>query len=356
MSLHIKKNLKSLRKNIAKKILDKRNRRSNIFDISKVKSILFFRNDDKIGDMVVSTLIFREIKKYYPNIKIIVLCGKNNAEILKYNKNVDSIYITSGNFLKDLPIYISLRKQHISLGIDFYTFKHCFIPLLILRIVNVSTLIGFYKSLYNIYDLSINRDFFNEHISKRYKYVLRMLKIDNPSLDYDIFTSNKEDNTAIELLKKSNSKYNIVLNPLAASKHRSFSFDKLQSLVCLLEKQIDCSVFVINYKNNNSLFALKNKKVFICQIDSVLENASLIKYADIVITPDTSIVHIASAFNKKTVALYLDYSKVSEKINVIWAPNNKNAISISLDVKYGLKNDIKNISNLCILSAVKKLL
>ncbi|MDR2395709.1 MAG: glycosyltransferase family 9 protein [Endomicrobium sp.] len=356
MSFYIKRKLKSMRKSIAKKFLDKKNRRSNIFDIGKVKSILFFRNDDKIGDMVVSTLIFREIKKYYPNIKIIVLCGKNNAEILKYNRNVDEIYTTRDSFLKDLSIYVSLRKQRISLGIDFYTFGHCFISLLILRIVNVSTLVGFYKDSYNIYDLSINKDFFNEHISKRYEHVLKILGIDNPNLDYDIFTSSKEDSIAIELLKKSNSKYNIVLNPFAASKHRSFSFDKLQSLVSILEKQINCSVFIINYKNNNNLLTLKNDKTFICRVDSVLKSASLIKYADAVITPDTSIVHIAAAFNKKTVAFYLDYSKVSEKINVIWAPNNKNAISISVDAKDGLKSDIKNISNLCILDAVKKLL
>jgi ADP-heptose:LPS heptosyltransferase len=355
MSWYIKKKLKSLRKNIAKKILDKKNRKFNIFDVDDIKSILFFRNDDKIGDMVVSTLIFREIKKYYPDVKIIVLCGKNNAKILKYNKNVDSVYVTSGNFFKDLPIYIKLRKQHISLGIDFYTFGLYFIPLLILRIIAVNTLIGFYKSLYNIYDISIDKDFFNEHISKRYKYVLNMLKINKPNLSYDVFTSNKEDSIAIKLLEKSNSKYNIVLNPFAASKHRSFSFSKLQSLISLLEKQFNCSIFVIGHKNNK-LYSLENDRTFICLFDDILESASLVKYSDIIITPDTSIVHIASAFNKKTVALYLDYSKVSEKINIIWAPNNKNAISVSSDTRNGLKDDVENISDVDIISAVEKLL
>jgi ADP-heptose:LPS heptosyltransferase len=353
MRRYIKQQIKSLRKNIAKKILDKKNRKSNVFDIKKVKSILFFRNDDKIGDMVVSTLIFREIKKHYPDIKIIVLCGKNNVEILKYNKNVDLTYIISNNFLKDLPVYINLRRQHIFLGIDFYTFGICFTRLLILRIVSVNILIGFYKKLYNIYDLSINKDFFNEHITKRYEYILKIFKIDNPNLSYDVFTGDVEDSTAKKLLKNSTSKYNIVLNPFAASKHRSFSFNKMQSLISILKEKFDCSVFVIsNKKNRDKLLALKNNKTFIYSFNSILSSASLIKYSDIVITPDTSIVHIASAFNKKTVALYLDYSKVSEKINVIWGPNNKNAVSISL--KSG--KDIENISNRDILNAVRKLL
>ncbi|MDR1418016.1 MAG: hypothetical protein LBI80_02510 [Endomicrobium sp.] len=359
MIRYVKQQIKSLRKNIAKKILDKKYRKSNIFDFDakNIKSILVFRNDDKIGDMVISTLIFREIKKHYPDIKIIVLCGKNNAEILKYNKNVDLTYIISGNFLRDLPVYINLRRQHISLGIDFYTFGLCFIPMLILRIVAVNVLIGFYKNLYNIYDLSIDKDFFNEHITKRYEYVLKFFKIDNQNLNYDVFTSDLEDNTAKELLKKSTTRYNIVLNPFAASKHRSFSFNKLQSLISDLEKKFDCSIFVIcNKKNRKKLHALKNNKIFICSFNSILSSASLIRYSDIIITPDTSIVHIASAFNKKTVALYLDYSKISEKINVIWGPNNKNAISISLNIKSGTENDIENISNNDILNAVEKLL
>ncbi|MDR0724326.1 MAG: hypothetical protein LBF23_03980 [Endomicrobium sp.] len=359
MSRYIKQQIKSLRKNIAKRILDKKSRKSKVFDfdINKIKSILFFRNDNKIGDMVISTLIFREIKKHYPDIKIIVLCGKNNAEILKYNKNVDSTYVISGNFFKDLPVYINLRRQHISLGIDFYTFGLLFTPLLILRIVAVNFLIGFYKSLYNIYDLSIDKDFFNEHITKRYEHIFEILKIDNPNLSYDVFTSDVEDNIAKELLKKSITKYNIVLNPFAASKHRSFSLNKLQSLISDLEKNYDCSVFVIsNKKNKDKLFTLKNNKTFICSFNSILSSASLVKYSDIIITPDTSIIHIASAFNKKTVALYLDYSKVSEKIDVIWGPNNKNAVSISLNIKNETRNDIENISNNDILSAVEKLL
>jgi heptosyltransferase-4 len=160
---------------------------------------------------------------------------------------------------------------------------------------------------------------------------------------------------AVKLLEKSNSKYNIVLNPFAASKHRSFPFSKLQSLISLLEKQFNCSIFVIGHKNNK-LYSLENDRTFICLFDNILESASLIKYSDVIITPDTSIVHIASAFNKKTVALYLDYSKVFEKINIIWAPNNKNSISVSLDTGNGLKGDVKDIPDVDIIRAVEKLL
>ena len=42
---------------------------NNFIKDNNIKSILFLRYDGKIGDMVVNSLMFREIKKVYPNKK-----------------------------------------------------------------------------------------------------------------------------------------------------------------------------------------------------------------------------------------------------------------------------------------------
>jgi ADP-heptose:LPS heptosyltransferase len=306
--------------------------------------------------MVVTTLLFREIKKQYPNIKIIVICGENNKEILKYNKNVDQILnISKKSFLKNLLIFKKLRKLNINLGIDFYLDNLRFNHLLMLRIISVNFLIGFYKDLYNVYNLSINKDFSNVHVSEMYKYLLEILKIENPNLQYDVVLGNNEEHQAIELIKKCNSKYKILLNPFAASKHRSFGFNKLNELIELLETKIDTCLFVVcQEKNKKKLDSLKEMKTFIVSFTSIIECAALIKYVDVVISPDTSIVHIAANFCKKTVALYLNYSNPYEKIDIIWGPNNPNAIQLSVSAE--IENDIKNIPNIDILNALKRLL
>ena len=56
-----------------------------------IKSILFLRYDGKIGDMVVNSLMFREIKKVYPNIKIGVVARGAAIDIIKDNPNVNKI-------------------------------------------------------------------------------------------------------------------------------------------------------------------------------------------------------------------------------------------------------------------------
>jgi ADP-heptose:LPS heptosyltransferase len=58
--------------------------------INKTKSVLFFRNADKIINIMVLTLLFREIKKYF-DVKLYILCGGNNKEIIRYNNNVSRI-------------------------------------------------------------------------------------------------------------------------------------------------------------------------------------------------------------------------------------------------------------------------
>ena len=48
---------------------------------------------EKIGDMIVNSLMFREIKKVYPDIKNLVLLQERAAiDIVKDNPNVDEIY------------------------------------------------------------------------------------------------------------------------------------------------------------------------------------------------------------------------------------------------------------------------
>ena len=44
-------------------------KKNNVFDLKNVKTVLVLRYD-RIGDMVVSTPIFRELKISYPNISI----------------------------------------------------------------------------------------------------------------------------------------------------------------------------------------------------------------------------------------------------------------------------------------------
>jgi ADP-heptose:LPS heptosyltransferase len=345
MKFNLNKISRFIRVRLARFFLDSEHSKRTL-DISKVKSVLFIVCDDRVGDMVVMTMSFREIKKKYPHIKVNVLCSKNSRDIIKYNKNVDGIYEMSGNFRRDLNLYKKLSRNKGCVAVDFFDMDLKPLHLLALRNIKPYFLIGFHKSQYKIFDKSIDEDFNSLHITHRHNLVLKFLGIDNPSDRYDIFFSQKEIDWAAKLLSNCAKKYRLIINPFASSKHRTFEVSKLVDLIKRIKAVSDISIFVLCPPNKRLDLGENFDDVYIIKQASILSVAALIKECDCIITPDTSIVHIASAFDKKTIGLYLDFSNRAEKTDIIWAPNNPNAKIINADVKNGAReNDIKNISN-----------
>ena len=69
-------------------------KKKNNFDIAKAKKILFFRYD-RIGDMIVTTPVFRELKLANPNVHITVLASNANKDVLTNNPYIDSVETTN---------------------------------------------------------------------------------------------------------------------------------------------------------------------------------------------------------------------------------------------------------------------
>ncbi|MDR1695226.1 MAG: glycosyltransferase family 9 protein [Endomicrobium sp.] len=343
--MKIKNAVKSFRKSLAKFLFDKREKSNKKPDFENAKSVLFLRDDDKIGDMVVSTLLFREMKKKYPDKKIYVLCGKNNREIIKHNPYVDETAVKTGKFFKDLRVYNYLNSKKIDVFVDFFPFRPRPLHLYMLRKINPEFLIGFNKENYNIYDFSLNSNYKNIHITKIYSDALNFLGIANPSLKYDVFLSGDEEKYGMEIREKFAGKKLVFLNTYAAKKRKNFSLEKTNGLIDKILSDKEAQV-ILNAAPDIKRNIRLSERVYIPESKSILYAAALIKYSDFVITPDTSIVHISAAFDKKMIALYMDDSGDCEKLNKVWAPNYDKAVQISVDTKNGAAaNDINNINN-----------
>ncbi|MDB3892698.1 hypothetical protein N9345_00740 [Candidatus Thioglobus sp.] len=106
-------------------------KKPNDFDIHNAKNVLFLRYD-RIGDMVITTPVFRELKIAYPHISITVLASKVNQNVLLNNPYIDNIVTNhKNNLLSDLPSLLKLRKQKFDVYIEF---DHSVIPHAIIRL------------------------------------------------------------------------------------------------------------------------------------------------------------------------------------------------------------------------------
>ena len=293
-----------------------------------IKSILFLRYDGKIGDMVVNSLMFREIKKVYPNIKIGVVARGAAIDIIKDNPNVNKIYEYYKDRKKIKDLALKIKEEKYDLLIDFSEMLRVN-QMMLINLCGARINIGLDRKDWKLFDLSIesDKDFkWTEHITNRYlAYLIKLgLKKESIDISYDIYLKDEKKYETFFYKIKENKK--LILNPYGASKHKSFNIETLENIITYL-KDKDIAIILVyfgdKYKELEFL-EKKYKSVYIPKkIESILNTAILIKKSDYVISPDTSIVHIASAFNKKMITVYPPKGGKYGIDHLVWAPKSK---------------------------------
>ena len=317
----------------------------NFLKDNSIKSILFLRYDGKIGDMIVNSLMFREIKKVYPDIKIGVIARGAAIDIIKDNPNVDKIYEYYKDRKKIKDLALKIKEEKYDLLIDFSEMLRVN-QMMLINLCGARINIGLDRKDWELFDLSIEsgKDFkWTEHITKRYlAYLIKLgLKKENINISYDIYLKDeKKYEVFFNEIKESKK---LILNPYGASKHKSFSIETLENIITYLKDKdiaIILTYFGDKYKELEFL-EKKYKYVYIPKkIESILDTAILIKKSDYVISPDTSIVHIASAFNKKMITVYPPKGGKYGVDHLVWAPKSEYSRVIFCKDKIGTYDEI----------------
>ena len=317
----------------------------NFLKDNSIKSILFLRYDGKIGDMIVNSLMFREIKKVYPDIKIGVVARGAAIDIIKDNPNVDKIYEYYKDRKKIKDLALKIKEEKYDLLIDFSEMLRIN-QMMLINLCEARINIGLDRKDWKLFDLSIEsgKDFkWTEHITKRYlAYLIKLgLKKENIDISYDIYLKNEKKYEIFFNKIKENKK--LILNPYGASKHKSFSIETLENIINYL-KDKDIAIILVYFGDKYEELKFLEKKykyVYIPKkIESILDTAILIKKSDYVISPDTSIVHIASTFNKKMITVYPPKGGKYGVDHLVWAPKSEYSRVIFCKDKTGNYDEI----------------
>ena len=317
----------------------------NFLEDNDIKSILFLRYDGKIGDMVVNSLMFREIKKVYPNIKIGVVARGAAIDIIKDNSNIDKIYEYYKDRKKIKDLALKIKEEKYDLLIDFSEMLRVN-QMMLINLCGARFNIGLNRKEWKLFDLSIksDKDFkWTEHITNRYlAYLVKLgLKKENIDISYDIYLKDEKKYEFFFNEIKENKK--LILNPYGASKHKSFTIETLENIItCLKDKDIAIILvyFGDKYKELEFLEKKYNNIYMPQKIESILDTAILIKKSDYVISPDTSIIHIASALNKKMITVYPPKGGKYGVDHLVWAPKSEYSRVIFCKDKTGTYDEI----------------
>ena len=321
------------------------NKQKNLFDIKKSKSVLILKYD-RIGDMVVTTPIFRELKKAYPSISISVLASKENKDVIKNNPYIDKIYTNYKNSIfNDLPTLLKLRKKSFDVCIEL---EHSVIPHAIfrLKIINPKKIITIHKdgrygvkgSDLKLYDYFTNKDT-KSHFGKIWLETLIFFGIKPSSNKYDFFLSNIERDKAKSFVLSMGNKIKIGINIEGSFPEKSIQKKELEQICRGLYSYCSNIKIVILASPNQIL--KKNKMISELGLDyvipsytteTIIDAAAIVEQLDLIITPDTSIVHIASSFDKPVVSIH-ENNKDSFRL---WSPSSTLSKTIFATSRYGL--------------------
>lgn len=324
---------------IARLLWDKKEKvkiiKENLIEKNKIDSIIIMRDDGKIGDMIVSSFIYREIKKQYPNIKIGVVTRKGATDIIKDNHYVDKIYEykKDSSYLKNLANEIA--KEKYDLLIDTSTLLREK-QIMFINKCDCKINLGVDKEGWQLFDISVPEEK-NSHITKRFINILEVLGIKEMQSNYDIQISDeaiksvKEKILEEEGIVNPNEKKRVILNPYTASKHRNFNRKNIEKIIEILLKYRENELYLLGHGENKKEILeikekIKDKRVHYIELNGIQEVIALIKNCELIISPDTSIVHIGVGLDKKVIAVYR--KDIVDNNSILWGPNSDKAIQI----------------------------
>ena len=302
-------------------------------NFSSMKKVLIIRLG-KIGDIVTTSFVFEVIKSSYPQTDIYLLTLKSNKSVLDYNPRLKKVFYSKKNVML-LWNLLKLKFYSFDLILDFND-NPSTTSSLIFRFLTAKYKAGYnYRKYENIINIKVNPLNKEEtHIIDRMKDFLIKIGItvnDNKVKPYFYLNPSFDSNVN----KKSNPNEKLIgVNLSAGAKIRYWDKEKWIKLLnrILLEYPL-CNLMLLSLDEDKSLreeilSKLTRSKFSNSNGMSLQQFASYIKSSDILITPDTSAVHIASAFGIPTIAMYPNYSSNFTS----WQPyKNKHRSIKSLD-------------------------
>jgi heptosyltransferase-2 len=284
---------------------------------------------DRIGDVVLSTPLPREIKKKYPYSFVAVLVKNYTKDIYFNNPNVDAIITYDDSDTAGKNIWTLVKELHT------YRFTHSFMLLpqerlnYILFFAGVPYRVGVGHKLYQFLTFTRYVDR-KKYIPLRHEadYCLDMIRkvdVEVENIIPEIHLTENEK-AAVLIIRKDvliNDKKLIGINISSGNSAPNLSEKEYKKLILLLLKYQDFQIAIMdkdipdNLDNINRVIYPNKKKVL---RDSIINLAAL----DVLISNSTGPMHICAALKIPTLSFFCPLTACSPKL---WGPlGNKSKI------------------------------
>lgn len=272
---------------------------------------ILFITLSNVGDVILSLPALDSLLAAYPKAEVTVLCGERATGLFADNFYLKRciVYDSSKGFRQKLRIFLELKKEVFDLLVDL---KNSALPLLL-------------KARHKTYPW-FNASARIAHMRYRHLYKVQKFAwsapLDRASFLFrkSLYISDKDRKVISNILDyeaglSSEDKF-IVVSPGARSHIKRWPADKFAPLCARLIEEFKIRVILVGDESDAQACAAVQKLiqqpvVNLCAKTSLKSLAALIERAQLVISNDSAVMHLASYLDRPTLAIFgpTDYKK-----------------------------------------------
>ena len=252
-----------------------------------------------IGDIVLTTPVVRCLKKQLPDVEVHYLTKSSFRAVLEANPYIDKLHYLNDdlqividelqpeNFDYVIDLHHNLRTMRVKKGLKKKSFSF--------NKLNIQ------KWLYTSIKLNVLPDV---HIVDRYMETVKTLGIKNDGrgLDYFIPENDKVKETDIPASHLAGY-IGVVIG--AAHNTKKMPIHKLKELCAAIEHPIILLGGKEDRENGDEIASVDRHKIYnACGKFNINESADLVRRSKLIITHDTGLMHIATAFKKQVISIW----------------------------------------------------
>ncbi len=253
-----------------------------------------------IGDIILTTPVVRCLKNQVEGAEIHYLTKRKFAQLVISNQYIDKVHLLD----KSLNSLIKeLKKENFDYVIDLHRNIRTFIVKFYLHRIAFS----FHKLNVKKWLLvNFNWDLLpRQHIVDRYMSTLKIFDVINDGKGLD-FVINPEEEIDIKKIFGRSLQHFIIIVVGGGHQTKQIPVEKIAELI----ENMNYDIVLIGGKEDiakSESIMLKIKRKSVVNMTGKLnfiESASLIRQSDVIVTPDTGMMHIAAAFNKNIISVW----------------------------------------------------
>ncbi len=314
---HLEHKFKAMMFSLFRPMLKRGPEKFTVIDGNRIRKVLFLR-PEKIGDMVISFPVFDGLKRHYPHIEISIVCSPRNYAIIGNDPRFSHIYLYKKRPLKDVSEILRIRRERFDAVVDMICDDSVTALFMSQMMAPGKPRIGVGKNRFaEYYDFNYDHRRGNTgHIIYNTLKLLKAFGIDSESVDgfapphltpqaIDI-----ADKFVAEVSSEDAPAFKVAYNLSAGSPTRYWAEEKSRELLRrILDYRPDSRIILFTVgsdreRANRLISMLGERAVNVPEGMSLIDASALLSRMDLLISPDTSLVHIARSFHVPVVGLY----------------------------------------------------